>query len=138
MELLIGAALALAVGIFATTSGLDKDRAFYPTVTIVIASYYVLYAVMAQSLTTVLTELIFAAAFVALAITGFLRSLWWVVLALAAHGVFDIVRGSELAAAIANPGVPSWWPPFCLTYDVVAAIYLAWLIKSRHSLGRWR
>lgn len=131
MALLIGAVLALAIGFFATTSGFDKDRAFYPTVTIVIAGYYVLFAVMAQSQTALLTELGFAAVFTAMAVTGFRLSLWWVVFALAAHGVFDWVRGSELAAAIANPGVPSWWPPFCLTYDVVAAIYLSWLIKSR-------
>ena len=46
MALLIGALLALAVGISATSLGLDRDRAFYPTVTIVIASYYALFAVM--------------------------------------------------------------------------------------------
>jgi hypothetical protein len=32
MALLVGAILALAVGLFATASGLDRDRAFYPTV----------------------------------------------------------------------------------------------------------
>lgn len=34
----IGASLALAVGIFATLIGLDRERAFYPTVTIVIGA----------------------------------------------------------------------------------------------------
>ena len=28
---------------------------------------------------------------------------------------------------ISNPGVPSFWPAFCLAYDVAAAAYLAWL-----------
>ena len=51
MEFFIGAVLAIGVGVYAGISGLDKDRAIYPTVTIVIATYYVLYAVMAQSLT---------------------------------------------------------------------------------------
>jgi hypothetical protein len=23
-----------------------------------------------------------------------------------------------------------WWPMFCLTYDIAAAGYLAWLLKS--------
>ena len=32
--------------------------------------------------------------------------------------------------AIANPGVPTWWPGFCLAYDVIAAGYLSWLLKS--------
>jgi len=39
VALLVGALLAVAVGLMATAVGLDRDRAFYPTVTIVIASY---------------------------------------------------------------------------------------------------
>lgn len=46
--------------------------------------------------------------------------------ALAAHGIFDLVHGS----VISNPGVPTWWPEFCLAYDVTAAVYLAWLLTS--------
>ncbi|MFZ5843880.1 MAG: hypothetical protein ACOY3E_13400 [Pseudomonadota bacterium] len=130
MELLIGAALALAVGIFATMSGFDKDRAFYPTVTIVVASYYVLYAVMAQPHAELLLELAAAAVFIIFAVAGFRQSLWFAVIALVAHGVFDIVRAPAMVNIIDNPGVPSWWPPFCLSYDVVAAIYLAWLLKT--------
>ena len=38
MALLVGVLLAVAVGLFATGLGLDRDRAFYPTVMIVIAS----------------------------------------------------------------------------------------------------
>ncbi len=49
MALVIGALLAFAVGLFATGLGLDRDRAFYPVVTIVIASYYALFAVMGDS-----------------------------------------------------------------------------------------
>ena len=40
MALVVGALLAFTVGLMATAVGLDRDRAFYPTVTIVIASYY--------------------------------------------------------------------------------------------------
>ena len=42
----IGIVLALCVSVFARVVGLDRDRAFYPTVLVVIASYYVLFAVM--------------------------------------------------------------------------------------------
>ena len=45
MEYLIGVLLALAVAGLATVVGLDRGRAFYPTVLIVIATYYVLFAV---------------------------------------------------------------------------------------------
>ncbi len=46
MAILVGALLALAIGGFATVVGLDRDRAFYPTVTIVIALLYSLFAVV--------------------------------------------------------------------------------------------
>lgn len=126
MALLVGILLALAVGAFATTLGLDRDRAFYPTVTIVIAAYYVLFAVMGASNDALVMEIFIAVAFVAAAASGFKWSLWIVVIALAAHGTFDLVHG----AFIDNPGVPAWWPGFCLGYDLTAAGYLAWLLKS--------
>jgi hypothetical protein len=127
MALLVGALLAFAVGLLGTVSGLDRDRAFYPTVAIVIASYYSLFAVMGESTRALVIESLFGGAFLALAIFGFRSSLWLVAMALGAHGVFDLVHG----AVVSNPGVPAWWPAFCLTFDVTAAAYLAWLIASR-------
>ncbi len=121
----MGAVLALAVGLFGTTVGLDRERGFYPTVTIVIASLYALFAVMGASTNTLLLESAAGAVFLAVAVAGFRLSLWLVVFALAAHGVFDLVHGR----LISNPGVPVWWPAFCLTYDLTAAAYLAWLLK---------
>lgn len=126
MALLVGALLALAVGLFATGVGLDRDRAFYPTVTIVIAALYALFAVMGASTQALVLELLAGAAFIALAVTGFRWSLWVAAFALAAHGIFDLTH----AAIISNPGVPLWWPEFCFAYDDVAAAYLAWLLKS--------
>ena len=68
-----------------------------------------------------------ATTFVVLAIVGFKYSLWLVGAALAPHGALDVVHGQ----VIANPGVPAWWPPFCLTYDVGAAAYPAGLLLRR-------
>jgi len=127
VALVIGALLAFAVGLFATGVGLDRDRAFYPVVTMVIASYYALFAVMGASTHALALESLVGAVFLAVAVSGFRSSLWLVVVALAAHGIFDLSHG----AVIANPGVPRWWPEFCLTYDVTAAAYLAWLLKRR-------
>lgn len=124
---MVGACLAFAVGIFATVVRLDRDRAFYPTVAIVIASLYSLFAVMGGSTRVLMAESTVGVGFIALAAIGFRRSLWLVSAALGLHGVFDLVHG----LFITNPGVPRWWPAFCLTYDVVAAAYLAWLITSR-------
>ena len=125
----VGACLAFAVGAFATVVRLDRDRAFYPTVAIVIASLYSLFAVMGGSTRALVVESIVGVGFIALAVLGFRSSLWVVVVALGAHGVFDLVHGT----LISNPGVPRWWPAFCLAYDVAAAGYLAWLIMSRRT-----
>ena len=126
MALAVGAFLAFAVGLMATGFGLDRDRAFYPTVTIVIASYYALFAVIGASTHALVLESLVGAVFLVLAVSGFRSSLWVVVLALAAHGIFDLAHGGVMP----NPGVPTWWPQFCLSYDVTAAAYLAWLLKS--------
>ena len=56
MEFLVGAVLALSVGLSATFLGLDRDRAFYPTVMMVIASYYALFAVMGGSASALAIE----------------------------------------------------------------------------------
>jgi hypothetical protein len=127
VALVIGALLAFAVGLFATGLGLDRDRAFYPVATIVIASYYALFAVMGDSTHALVLESLVGAVFLAVAVSGFRSSLWLVVVALAAHGIFDLSH----RALLANPGVPRWWPEFCLTYDLTAAAYLAWLLKRR-------
>ena len=126
VALVVGALLAVVVGVFATTSGLDRDRAFYPVATIVIASYYALFAVMGGSTHALVLESLVGLAFLAAAVMGFKSSLWLVAAALAAHGIFDLVHGS----VISNPGVPRWWPQFCLTYDVTFAAYLAWLLST--------
>jgi hypothetical protein len=122
---MVGLVLALAVGLFATRVGLDRDRAFYPTVMIVIAALYSLFAVMGSSTHALVLESLAGAVFVAAAVLGFRSSLWIVAVALAAHGVFDMVH----ARIIPNPGVPGWWPQFCGAYDVAAGAYLAWMLK---------
>lgn len=124
MAYLIGIVLALGVGLFATGVGLDRDRAFYPTVMIVIASTYALFAVLGGSLEVLAVESIAIVGFIVVSVAGFERSLWLIVAALAAHGVFDLFHGH----LIVNPGVPEWWPRFCGAYDVVAAAYLAALL----------
>ena len=126
VALLIGVLLALAVGVFATGVGLDRDRAFYPTVTIVIALLYALFAVMGESTDALARESLAGAVFIGLAVIGFKWSLWVAVAALAGHGAFDFIH----AGLISNPGVPQWWPEFCGAYDVTAAAYLAWLLKT--------
>jgi hypothetical protein len=86
---LIGIAVSIGVVVFARFAGFDRDRAFYPTVLVVIASYYVLFAAIAGSVQTVLLEFTVMTGFVIAAVAGFKSSSWIVVGAMAGHGVFD-------------------------------------------------
>lgn len=122
MTVVIGVALALAVSCSAMAARLDRDRAFYPIVLMVVASYYVLFAVLGGSTQAMFVEALVAGAFVVAGALGFARSLWLVAAALAAHGVLDLLH----ARVVANPGVPVWWPAFCSAYDVAAAAFLTW------------
>ena len=126
MALLVGALLAIATGLLGRVSGLDRDRAFYSTVTIVVASYYSLFAVLGASTRAIIVESVVAVVFAAVAVLGFRSSLWVVATALAGHGVFDMGHGM----LISNPGLPGYWQAFCATYDVVAAGILAWLLAT--------
>jgi hypothetical protein len=103
----IGIVGALGVGFFARWIGLDRDRSFYPTVMIVIAYLYVLFA-----------------GFALLATLGFKLNPWFVVVALIGHGLFDWAHPH----VIDNRGVPPWWPEFCSAYDVTAGVFLAVLL----------
>ena len=127
MEYLIGGLLALAVAGLATVIGLDRGRAFYPTVLIVVATYYVLFAVMGASGRILGTEIAVATGFSFLAIVGFKKNLWLVAAALVGHGIFDFVHH----LVIDNPGVPHWWPGFCLAYDGIAGAWLALRLMTR-------
>ena len=127
MPYVIGLVLSLGVAVFARVVGLDRDRAFYPTVLIVVGSLYILFAAMTGSVQTVVAESFVAAAFWTVAVWGFKSSPWIVAAGLGAHGIFDGFHGFVLN----NPGVPVFWPAFCLSYDVGAAAALAWLLTRR-------
>lgn len=127
MEYLIGVGLAIVVCAFATLVGFDRDRVFYPTLVIVIATYYILFAVMGSSKPVLALESLVATAFLALAVAGFKKNLWLIAAALAAHGVFDFFHH----LLIQDPGVPVWWPGFCLSFDVLAGGFLAVLLMRR-------
>lgn len=127
MEYTIGVIFAAVICPFASVVGFDKERGFYPVVLIVIEAYYLLFATMAKSTNALLAETIPLFLFTAAAVLGFRRTPWIVVAGLALHGVIDSIRHT----IIPNPGVPVWWPGFCLAIDVAMAGYLAVLLLVR-------
>ena len=125
MSLIVGVVLALVIGLIGSVGGLDRDRAFYPTALMVVASYYALFAVMGSSTHALVLEILAGMVFLMAAIGGFRSTLWVVAVALAGHGVFDFVHGR----IISNPGVPGWWPQFCGSIDVALGALLALQLK---------
>lgn len=121
MEYLIGSVLAVVVFGLTAVAGFGRDRSFYPTVLIIIASYYVLFAVMGASGRTLIIEILVAGVFALFAVLGFRRNLWLVAVAVVGHGLFDFVHH----LFIDNPGMPHWWPGFCGAFDVIFGAALA-------------
>lgn len=123
MEYLVAVVLGVIVAAFAATAGFDRDRAFYPTVLIVVASYYALFAVMgAASYQTLGIEIAAGLAFSVLAFLGFKKSMWLAAAGIAGHGFFDFFIHHIL---VTNPGMPVWWIGFCGTIDFVLGGWLA-------------
>lgn len=130
MEYIVGTILGLIVVGFATTSGFDRDRAFYPTALIVIASYYSLFAVMgAPPYSPLVIEIGAGVVFAVLAVLGFKKSLWLAAAGIAGHGFFDFFVHPSL---VSNPGMPEWWPGFCGTIDLVIGGWLAIQLWKAH------
>ena len=127
MEYIIGVGLAVVVCLFARLSGFDSDRVFYPTVVIVNATYYILFAAIGGSARVLTLESLVAGAFLVLAVAGFKKNLWIAVAGLGGHGVFDFLHH----LLIQNHGVPVWWPGFCLSFDVLAAAFVTVLLLRR-------
>ncbi len=118
--------ILLAGGTIAITlvSRLAESRAAAPVALIAIASFYVVFAVEAQSATWVVT--LTASLFVLMALLAYRTSLWFAVVGLALHAAYDLFSPQF---DVASPE-PEWWPMFCLAYDAVLAIAFAWWILN--------
>jgi hypothetical protein len=122
MEYLVAVILGVVVAGFAAMSGFDRDRSFYPTVLIVVGSYYPLFAVMGGGPHPALEiEIAVALVFGVVAFFGFQKSLWLAAAGIAGHGFFDFFVHHAL---VANPGMPVWWPGFCGSIDIVLGGWL--------------
>ncbi len=123
MEYLVAVIRGLAVAGFAAASGFDRDRAFCPTVLVVIASYYSLFALMgASSYSTLTSEVVTRLVFSVLALLGFKKSVWLAAAGIAGHVFFDFFVHHAL---VTNPGMPVFWPGFRGTIDIVLGGWLA-------------
>jgi hypothetical protein len=132
MGAIIGIVVAVLTALLGRVVGFDRDRAFYPTMLIIVASYYVLFAAMGGSTHTLVAESAVMMVFVAAAVAAFRGPLWIAAAGLVGHGVFDLLVHARV---IDNRGMPAWWPPFCAAFDIAAGVFLAWLLaRARPSI----
>ena len=127
MEYIVGITLALLVCGAAKGLGMDRERVFYPAVAIAVTSYYLAFAVADGRGGVMLAEVAIAAVFIAGAVAGFKLSPWIAVVALGGHGVMDAFHDH----LVHNIGVPQVWPGFCMSFDVAAAVIVAWVMLAR-------
>lgn len=116
--MVVGALLAIGIAVLAKFARFDQARSFYSTVLIIIASYYVLFAVLSGSGHTLVWKLVIAVVFSTVAIVGALFLPTLVGTGIIAHGLFDLVHD----VFIENSGVPTWWPSFCASIDVLLGL----------------
>jgi hypothetical protein len=126
IPVLVGVLSAIAIAAFARYARFDQDRSFYPTVLVVIASYYILFAVMGGSRQALAWELVVAVVFSTVAIMGALHLPVLVGVGIVAHGLFDLVHPTMRE----NAGVPDRWPDFCGSIDVVLGLWVIGLSRS--------
>ncbi len=123
----VGAVLAVAVAALGRVTRFDRDRSFYSTILVIIASYYILFAVLGASTKALVWETAVATIFSAVAVLGALRFPLLVGIGIAAHGLFDLVHH----VIIQNPAVPPWWPAFCMSVDIILGLWVIRLWRFR-------
>lgn len=119
MTVLAGVLAALATVLVGKATRQADTIPFYSSVLVVIALAYVLFAVMAGPVSTIIAESALAAVFVGIAICG---ARWehpgsagvLIAVGLVVHGAYDLVHDF----LITNAAVPSWWPVFCGVVDL--------------------
>ena len=132
IPLLVGVLLAVGVAALGKFTRFDQDRSFYSTILVIVASYYVLFGVLGGSGYALAAELAVALGFSTVAIVGALYLPTLVGIGIAAHGLFDLVHD----VLITNSGVPTWWPAFCASIDVMLGLWVIILTRSRLQLTR--
>ena len=130
IPVVIGLLLAVGIATLARFTRFDEDRSFYSTILVIIASYYVLFAVLGGSRQALGWELVIGVVFSAVAIIGALLLPALVGIGIIAHGLFDLVHD----VLITNSGVPTWWPSFCGSIDVLLGL---WVLLFTRSAPTW-
>lgn len=129
---------ALAIGIFIAVivvlrfrvKKLEKTKWAYPMLLATFPIYYWLFALYASDYIALLYELMTSLAFFVIAYVAYKFRSFATLLLLGigyiAHAAYDFYHD----ALFVNSGVPTWWPEFCGSVDVLIGGYIAYLAIS--------
>jgi hypothetical protein len=119
VNLFLGA--VLAAGFVAAARTLGRAETFiYLVVLLCAALAYVGLGLGVRAPAELVVECLGVALFVVLGVAGVLRSLWYLCLGWALHGVWDLIVPGVADVSY----MPAWYMPACAGFDLVMAVYL--------------
>jgi len=86
----------------------------------VAASIYILFASVPFDMKWMTIELLGFSVFLAIAWLGLNRSYWYLAAGWAVHVLWDIGLHSDNTTVF----VPTWYPEFCMSFDIIVAAYI--------------
>ena len=124
------AGILVAVVLIIITLILNKyftTRLLSATILVAIAFIYVGFALKDNTVPYIILEIVVAVLFYFIALVGYLRNSSLVAFGIIAHGVWDILHHN---AWMVTTAIPTYWPSFCLTTDLLYGIYLLYILKK--------
>ncbi len=115
-----GVVLAVIVASPARLVKVDRHRLFAPALLVIVAGFYVGFALASGSSPVIMRELFAACLFLILAIAGGAFYIPIAIFGLLLHGVFDAFHHSF----VMNPALPAWWPAFCVGFNIAIALWV--------------
>ncbi len=121
-ETLLGVALAAPTIIIALIIPKVYALDSFALLLAFIAAVYLGFALVDGRMKQLMIEITFIVFIVSLAALGLWVSPYFFVAGYFAHGAWDILHHPKGI----QTKLVSWWPPFCLVYDWIIAVFLMW------------
>lgn len=130
--LVVGIIIAVIVVMRFRARRLERTKWAYPVFLATFPAYYWVFAVYASDYTALLNELMVSVVFLAVAYFAYKFRSFATLLLLAigyvAHAAYDFYHD----ALFINSGVPTWWPEFCGSVDILIGGYIVYLAFALH------
>lgn len=125
-----GIVSAVAVVLLFRASRLEDTRWAYPILLAEFPANYWAFAIYGSDVPALLKEMTVGLAFLAVAYIAYRARGFITLLALAAGYVLHAAYDFSHDLLLINAGMPSWWPEYCASIDVLIGAYLAYLALS--------